>query len=392
MKTLSRSKAFVYTLMAQFLTLLLLLGIAEGAFRLFNFDYDLRGRNERGFFCVFDADLGWAPKKNFSGIHEKDGFAISVHQNKFGLRASKNQLVKNPNAKRRIIVLGDSYVWGYGVGDKDVFTELDMSGYGAEFINFGVSGYGTDQEYLLYKKMGKDFEVDEVNLVITPYNDFMNNVERKQYGYKKPYFKIVNDQLQLISEHVQPYTLKSFRSWLNENLFAFNYINSLVRNFKQTLESRKKGASAPKQAVLSNGAVIDQDRYSINLTIRIVDDLRKLVESQGRKFRVVFIPYKVHVNKEVNRNHPMVPLFADQLYERGIEYLEPFFIFSQPDEKKGSLFNQRDNHFSAAGHALFARVLLDPNLAKKTRNYYHPDRHIKKELTDKSVSPIKKSG
>ena len=199
----------------------------------------------------------------------------------------------------------------------------------------------------------------------------MNNVEKKQYGYKKPYFKIANDQLQLISDHVQPYSLKSIRSWLNDNLFAFNYINSLVRNFKQSLESRNKGASAPKQAVLDSRSVTDRDRYSIKLTIRIVDDLRNLVESQGRKFRVVFIPYKVHINKGINRNHPMVPLFADKLHEKGIEYFEPFFIFSQPDEKMAGLFNQGDNHFSAAGHALFARALLEPKLVNQIRNYYH---------------------
>jgi hypothetical protein len=370
LKSISRSKVFVFTI----LTLLIFLGLAEGVFRLFNPDYGLRGRNERGFFSVYDADLGWAPKKNFMGIHEKDGFAIPVNQNQFGLRATKNHLVKNSEGKRRIIVLGDSYVWGYGVGDKDIFTELDIPQYGTELINFGVSGYGTDQEYLLYKKLGKDFYVDEVTLVITPYNDFMNNVEGKQYGYKKPYFKIVNDQLQLISEHVQPYPLKNIRSWLNEYLFAFNYINSLVRNFKQSLESRKKGASAPKQAVLGDEALTESDRYSIGLTIRIVDELRNLVESQGRKFSVVFIPYKVHINKNINRNHPMVSLFADKLHEKGIEYLEPFFVFSQPDEKKVGLFNEGDNHFSAAGHALFARALLDPKLVNQTRNYYHKGR------------------
>ncbi len=373
LKSFSRTKTFTFTILAQFLALLILLGLAEGAFRLLNPNYDLRGRNERGFFCVFDSVLGWAPKKNFMGIHEKDGFAIPVHQNQFGLRTSDRLLMKNPEGKRRIIVLGDSYVWGYGVGDKDVFTELEKPQYDAELINFGVSGYGTDQEYLLYKKLGKNFEVDEVTLVITPYNDFMNNIASKQYGYKKPYFKIVDDQLQLISDHVKQHSLKNMRNWLNNNLYAFNYINSLVRNIKQHLESKNKGASTPKLAVLDSNSVTDPDRYSMKLTMQIVDDLRNLVNSQGRKFRVVFIPYKIHINKEINRNHPMVPLFADRLHGKGIEYLEPFFIFSQPGEKKVDLFNQRDNHFSAAGHELFARTLLDPELVEQTRNYYHKD-------------------
>ncbi|MBV51960.1 MAG: hypothetical protein CMH77_05610 [Nitrospinae bacterium] len=107
MKSFSRAKAFAFTLTARVLMLLPLLGLAEGAFRIFNPDYDLRGRNERSFFCVFDSVLGWTPKTNFTGIHEKDGFAIPVHQNQFGLRASDSLLRENPEGKYRVIVLGD---------------------------------------------------------------------------------------------------------------------------------------------------------------------------------------------------------------------------------------------------------------------------------------------
>ncbi|HJO01079.1 MAG TPA: hypothetical protein QGF86_09465, partial [Nitrospinaceae bacterium] len=113
MKSFSRAKAFAFTLIAQVLTLLVLLGLVEGVFRMLNPDYDLRGGNERRFFCVFDSVLGWTPKTNFTGVHEKDGFSIPVHQNQFGLRASDNLLRENPTGKRRIIVMGDSYVWGY---------------------------------------------------------------------------------------------------------------------------------------------------------------------------------------------------------------------------------------------------------------------------------------
>ena len=373
LKSFSRIKGFTFTIIAQVLTLLILFGLAEGAFRLLNPDYDLRGRNERGFFCVFDPVLGWAPKKQFTGIHEKNGFAIPVHQNQFGLRAPDSLLMENPEGKRRIIVLGDSYVWGYGVDDNKVFTELGESRYGAKLINFGVSGYGTDQEYLLYKGLGKNFVANEVILAITPYNDFMNNTATRQYGYDKPYFLLVNDQLHLYTEHMELKSLKRFKNWLNDNLFAFNYINAVVRNIKQILESSKKSASAPKQAVLQEGAVTDSDRAAMALTIRIVDDLKKLVESQGRKFKVVFIPYKVHINQSISHNHPMVPLFAEELQKIGVEYLEPFFTFRNRTEKGEGLFNQRDNHFSTSGHALFARALLDPDLVKQHRNYYHRD-------------------
>lgn len=373
MKSVSRTKIFMFTLVAQIFTLLVLLLLMEGIFRFINQDYDLRGRNERSFFCVFDSVLGWIPKKNFVGIHEKDGFSIPVHQNQFGLRASQNLVRENPGGKHRIIVLGDSYVWGYGVSDNEVFTELDISRYGAELVNFGVSGYGTDQEYLLYKKLGKEFEADEVILVITPYNDFMNNSEARQYGYDKPYFMLVDDQLMLHTKHIKHGLLKGFKSWLSENSFIFNFVGSLIRNVKQSLESRKKSASAPKQAILQRNSVTDSDRSAIDLTIRIVDKLKNLVESQGRKFKVAFVPYKIHINQNISYNHPMVPIFADKLKEKEINYLEPFFLFSHPDGKKAELFNQGDNHFSALGHELFVRALLEPEMVRQVQNYYHEE-------------------
>ena len=95
------------------------------------------------------------------------------------------------------------------------------------------------------------------------------------------------------------------------------------------------------------------------------------MESQGRKFTVAFIPYKIHVTRNISRNHPMVPLFADKLRENEIKYLEPFYIFLQAEEKRAGLFNQNDRHFSASGHALFASTLLDPELVEQTSNYYH---------------------
>ena len=212
MKVFSRTKTFVFTLVAQLLTLLVLFGLAEGTFRLLNPNYDLRGRNERSFFCVFDSILGWTPKKNFTGIHEKDGFSIPVHQNQFGLRSSDKFVKEKLEGRRRAIVLGDSYVWGYGVGDNEVFTELAKSNYDIDLINFGVSGYGTDQEFLLYEKLGEEFEAGEVMLVITPYNDFMNNMANRQYGYDKPYFRLEGNNIELHTEHLKRSQLKIFKS------------------------------------------------------------------------------------------------------------------------------------------------------------------------------------
>ncbi|MCP5103059.1 MAG: hypothetical protein GY950_06765 [bacterium] len=107
------------------------------------------------------------------------------------------------------------------------------------------------------------------------------------------------------------------------------------------------------------------------MTIKIIKELRILVESQGRKFSVIFIPLKDHITGGIEYNHPMVPPLANLLKESGIEYFEPYFDFLQKEKEGPSLYNQFDNHFSKKGHVVYANFFVNPELIRKTRNYYH---------------------
>ena len=76
---------------------------------------------------------------------------------------------------RRMIVLGDSFVWGYGVDDHQIFTSLmeKKAGPPLEVINLGVSGFGNDQEFLLWNSLGYRWKPDEVLLLITVVHRFL---------------------------------------------------------------------------------------------------------------------------------------------------------------------------------------------------------------------------
>ncbi len=63
--------------------------LGEGALRLFLPNYVASAGIERNFFCHFDPQLGWAPLPNVSGLHRRDGFAVHIEQNQFGLRAPR---------------------------------------------------------------------------------------------------------------------------------------------------------------------------------------------------------------------------------------------------------------------------------------------------------------
>src|SRR5579885_2225491 len=105
---------------------------------------------EKIYFARYDPELGWAPRPLVTGIHRDDGFSVFVSENAWGLRAAADVgPARRVAGRRRILVLGDSYVWGYGAAQHELFTDPAVAGDGVDLVNFGVSGYGTDQELLL---------------------------------------------------------------------------------------------------------------------------------------------------------------------------------------------------------------------------------------------------
>jgi len=103
-----------------------------------------------------DRDLGWVhvPKAQFT--YTRQEFSTNVSYNSFGFRDYEHSLQKPPGVFC-IAVLGDSYMEGLQVPLDSVFSKvlertLGDRGYDCETLNFGVSGYGPDQELVLLKK------------------------------------------------------------------------------------------------------------------------------------------------------------------------------------------------------------------------------------------------
>ena len=150
--------------------------------------------DERNLTYQYDPELGWFPiansKKSFTGSR-----TIFVEHNSRGFRDIEHSI----GAKPRMIFLGDSFVWGYDVEQPERFTEKlreklpDWSIY-----NLGVSGYGTDQEYLLLKRHYDFYRPQIVFVVFCRDNDDDDNSRNVRYGaYYKPYFTVDGGGLSL---------------------------------------------------------------------------------------------------------------------------------------------------------------------------------------------------
>ena len=145
-------------------------------------------------FWQFDPLLGWAQRPHQRGRFENYSFSVEVATNSHGMRDSEYSL--NRTEKHRMLVLGDSFAWGYGVEQSQRFSEiLEESHPDWEIINTGVNGYGTDQEYLDLRERGIAFRPDVV-LLLFCFNDPENNAHAVEYGYRKPFFRVEGGKLQ----------------------------------------------------------------------------------------------------------------------------------------------------------------------------------------------------
>ena len=174
---------------------LLLLGLEVGV-RALGFEFatiERPGLTDRGVW-VYDRTKGWFHQPHTSGQSHLGGPDLGVIEiNSLGLR-DREIAIEKPDGVKRILVLGDSYVFGVGVDRSHVFsTRLEelldaSSAQRFEVINMGVSGYSTDQEYLLFRELGKALDPDLIILVVCDNDHFGNSTDFIYFKYYKPYF------------------------------------------------------------------------------------------------------------------------------------------------------------------------------------------------------------
>lgn len=183
-----------YNVLVVLLSVMFCAGITELGMRVL-LKNSLRTRtNEKSLLYRYDEKLGWFPversDRTFTGSRP-----IKVSHNSRGFRDPEHVIDSRP----AILFLGDSFVWGYDVESEERFTEkLRAKLPGWAVYNLGVSGYGTDQEYLLLMQQYGFYKPKIVVVLFGSGNDELDNSYNARYGsYFKPYFTADGDQLTL---------------------------------------------------------------------------------------------------------------------------------------------------------------------------------------------------
>src|SRR6516225_5299787 len=154
-------------------------------------DFSGPSRFELGEAFQFDPELGWVPVPNAATQQTSGNRTISVRHNSLGLRERELSDI----APDRFLFLGDSFTYGYDAEANERFSDLlqkALPRYG--IVNAGVSGYGTDQQFLLMKRLWKEINPKYVVLTFCVDNDRDDNTSSYRYRkYHKPYFVRTGD-------------------------------------------------------------------------------------------------------------------------------------------------------------------------------------------------------
>src|SRR5258708_10540583 len=188
------------------------------------------GTSERSLTYRYDAELGWAPVPNSSSV-VTTARTIHAQHNSLGFR----DIEFERSARPTMLFLGDSFVWGVDAEANERFTDLLRDRLpGLTIVNAGVSGYGTDQEYILLQRIWPTIQPAVVSLTFCSANDRLDNGTNVRYdGYQKPYFATAADGTLVFRGQPVPISRQLYikHNWLVRHLWLrpmvdFRYVVS----------------------------------------------------------------------------------------------------------------------------------------------------------------------
>jgi lysophospholipase L1-like esterase len=276
------------------LVISLILGgvLAEAGLRVFYGNSLALVENERSLTYRHDPVLGWFPTPN-SIKKVKGTRTFTATHNSKGFRDREPV----SNNKPRIVFLGDSLVWGFDVEASERFTEVLQAKHPEWNVsNLGVSGYGTDQEYLLLQKYFDAYRPKVVVLVICGDNDNDDNASNFRGGYYKPYFTLEKGHLKLNGVPV-PKSEKTF--FAEHNALCRSYIVRLCARAHYRFHSPRpfRNNEPPTGALLL--------------------DMRSYVANKGAFFAVALQNWNPDLAAFLNRfNVPFVDLTTTNAADR----------------------------------------------------------------------------
>jgi GDSL-like Lipase/Acylhydrolase family len=298
--TVTRQRGAWLRLFALAFAVLLAGGIGEAALRLLGY-----GRSYVHAFSMFyevDDLVGVRGRPNFTGRLKNDEMDAIISNDERGFRKPAH-VVPVAAGRPNLFVLGDSFIWGWGVGQGQVITDQLQERLADRHVeNLGVSATGTVQQFVIFEKyvLPRLQRGDSVVLGFAGVNDFGDNLGQNHGG--RLCATIVDGEIRLVPPDrtacpdptVQ--RLRDSSYLLNLLIYSWNRASDACRQAwqPQTAEavSRVRSPSAPEASVPK---VCDQEPFGektpeVVVAMHFLRAFKSACEKRGAAFVVVYVP------------------------------------------------------------------------------------------------------
>jgi hypothetical protein len=267
-------------------------------------------------FFRSDAQAGWSNAPNLqTTLINAAGEEWSVRTDESGQRL----IAPQPHAQRRILILGDSLSFGEGVDVKDRFDVKMLSSMpGAHIINTGTMGYGTDQEYVVFRNWKQVLEPGDSVLIVLNQSDYFDVLRQRFFGRAKPYFEKVDSSYVL-----RPPRIGMWERWSDWSLVA----RVAARFTKPTVPETVN----PSESIEIIRFILGRIREEVPHGVKLV------LAHQGSRD---FLGPKLGLSSTIFCKFADVCIDLDDTLAENQVYLLP------------------DGHWSASGHTAVAKALL----------------------------------
>lgn len=292
-------------------------------------------------------DPGYGVRANMPNVdtrHYVPGdYDVRITSNSAGMRGQREYAVEKPAGVRRVLMLGDSFVYGYGVEDdqvvsallEDRLNALDRGAPRWEVVNLAVSGFGQAEELVTWHARGAAYAPDVVLLFYFE-NDIGNNAVANLYavGADGTLVRAAPEFLPGIRTQEILYSIAPIR-WLFEHSEAWNLVRNRLSGVVQNTLLREQGLEKFN----------DTSEKGTSLTRALLRQLVADVRAAGARPVIVVIPDR----KEMSSTFPLP---AEEVAALGVELLDGRDYLVRAD------YYDRDSHWRPSGHEKTAERLV----------------------------------
>jgi hypothetical protein len=325
-----------------------------------------------------DGVLGYAHRPDWETVHETEDFRVTVHTNALGLRGGPASAQK-ARGTYRILLLGDSFAFGFGVEDEETFAAVLARTLPApagfervEVLNAGVSGWSADQYYLYLETIGFALAPDLVLLAETendPADLAWNRLEldaRRLPVRAQPTRRMIDQSGRMRYLEGGPLALPSFsfpgQAWLADHSALYHWLRYrlaklwIARAVKGEERRLRTEAGTPPEGPIESLAPDAIQRglwsgaaFQLRYHRMLVDAMRRACAEHGVPLATLLVNFRPGQAQEELARGLAADCAADPACVPSAELLA-----NRPESE---IFFASDGHWTARGHALVGEGL-----------------------------------